>query len=126
MFEDEKAYHCIMLLDEHGDDGLLIGAEGFDYPHLSMFVPDEALIYGRYKTSEAELKFHDMIRDTVEKIAELAHTDKTDFTSADMINMDEVESLVKNAIDSKKYLASSIHLMWTFSMAADKVLIRVG
>ena len=39
-----------------------------------------------------------MIRDTVEKIVELAHTGKTDFTSADMIDMDEVESLVKNAI----------------------------
>jgi len=39
-----------------------------------------------------------MIKDTVEKISELAHKDKTDFTSADMINMDEVESLVKNAI----------------------------
>ena len=63
-----------------------------------MFVPDAALIYERYKTSEAELKLHDMIRDTVEKIAELAHIGKTDFTSADIIDMDEVESLVKNAI----------------------------
>lgn len=36
--------------------------------------------------------------DTVEKIVELAHTGKTDFTSVDMIDMDEVESLVKNAI----------------------------
>ena len=35
---------------------------------------------------------------TVEKIVELAHTGKTDFTSVDMIDMDEVESLVKNAI----------------------------
>lgn len=59
MYEDGKAYHCIMLLDEHGDDGLLIEAEGFDYPRLSMFVPDAALIYERYKTSEAELKLHD-------------------------------------------------------------------
>ena len=98
MYEDKNAYHCIMLLDEHGDDGLLIEAEGFDYPRLSMFVPDAALIYERYKTSEAELKLHDMIRDTVEKIAELAHIGKTDFTSADIIDMDEVESLVKNAI----------------------------
>ena len=98
MYEDKNAYHCIMLLDEYGEDGLLIEAEGFDYPRLSMFVSDAALIYERYKTSEAELKLHDMIRDTVEKIVELAHTDKTDFTSADMIDMDEVESLVKNAI----------------------------
>lgn len=98
MYEDEKAHHCIMLLDEHGYDGLLIEAEGFDYPSLSMFVPDAALIYERYKTSEAELKLHDMIKETADKIAELAHTDKTDFTSADMIDMDEVESLVKNAI----------------------------
>jgi len=45
MYEDKNAYHCIMLLDEYGDDGLLIEAEGFDYPRLSMFVPDAALIY---------------------------------------------------------------------------------
>ena len=106
MYEDKNAYHCIMLLDEHGDDGLLIEAEGFDYPRLSMFVPDAALIYERYKTSEAELKLHDMIRDTVEKIVELAHTGKTDFTSVDMIDMDEVESLVKNA----KEIELKIHL----------------
>ena len=98
MFEDEKAYHCIMLLDEYGDDGLLIEAEGFDYPRYSMFVPDAKSIYEGYQTSESELKLHDMIKGTVEKIAELAHTDKTDFTSADMIDMDEVERLVKNAI----------------------------
>ena len=98
MYEDDKAYHCIMLLDEYGDDGLLIEADGFDYPRYSMFVPDAHLNYEWYKTSEPELKLHDMIKDTVEKIAELAHTGKTDFTSADMIDMDEVESLVKNAI----------------------------
>ena len=98
MYEDKNAYHCIMLLDEYGEDGPLIEAEGFDYPRLSMFVPDAKSIFERYQTSESELKLHDMIKNTVEKIAELAHTDKTDFTSADMIDMDEVESLVKNAI----------------------------
>ena len=98
MYEDKNAYHCIMLLDEYGEDGLLIEAEGFDYPRLSMFVPDAKSIYERYQTSEPELKLHDMIKDTVEKIAELAHTGKIDFTSADMIDMDEVESLVKDAI----------------------------
>ena len=40
MYEDKNAYHCIMLLDEYGEDGLLIEAEGFDYPRLSMFVHD--------------------------------------------------------------------------------------
>ena len=84
MYEDKNAYHCIMLLDEYGEDGLLIEAEGFDYPRLSMFVPDAKSIYERYQTSEPELKLHDMIKDTVEKIAELAHTDKSDFTSADI------------------------------------------
>ena len=93
MYEDKNAYHCIMLLDEYGDDGLLIEAEGFDYPRLSMFVPDAKSIYERFQTSEPELKLHDMIKDTVEKITELAHTGKTDFTSADMIDMDEVVSL---------------------------------
>ena len=77
MYEDKNAYHCIMLLDEYGEDGLLIEAEGFDYPRLSMFVPDAKSIYERYQTSESELKLHDMIKDTVKKIAELAHADNS-------------------------------------------------
>ena len=52
-----------MLLDEYGEDGLLIEAEGFDYPRLSMFVPDAKSIYERYLTSESELKLHDMSKD---------------------------------------------------------------
>ncbi|MBR6069191.1 MAG: hypothetical protein IKP78_01170 [Ruminococcus sp.] len=72
-----------MLLDEYGDDVLLIEADGFDYPRYSMFVPDAKSIYERYQTSEPEQKLHDMIKDTVERIAEFAHTGKTDFTSAD-------------------------------------------
>ena len=47
MYEDKNAYHCIMLLDEYGEDGLLIEAEGFDYPRLSMFVPDAKSIRGQ-------------------------------------------------------------------------------
>ena len=79
MYDKEKVYHCIMLLDEHGDDDLLIDAEGFDYPRLYMFVLDVKSIYDMYHTSEFELKRHNMIRYTVEKIAELAHTDNLDF-----------------------------------------------
>jgi len=119
MYEDEKAYHCIMLLDEYGDDGLLIEAEGFDYPRLSMFVPDAALIYERFRTSETELKLHDMIKDTVEKITELAHTDKTDFTSADMIDMDEVESLVKNAIVQQLAMRDDISIAENTDIGVD-------
>ena len=51
-----------------------------------------------FSSSVESFDLHDMIKGTVDKIAELAHTDKTDFTSVDMIDMDEVESLVKNAI----------------------------
>ena len=110
MYEDNNAYHCIMLLDEYGDDGLLIEADGFDYPRYSMFVPDARLNYEWYKTSEPELMLHDMIKDTVEKIAELAHTGKTDFTSADMIDIDEVESLVKNAIVQQLAMRDDIRM----------------
>lgn len=76
-----------MLLDEYGEDGLLIEAEGFDYPRLSMFVPDAKSIYERYQTSESELKLHDMIKEAVERNAELAHTGKADFISADMYRL---------------------------------------
>ncbi len=119
MYEDKNAYHCIMLLDEHGDDGLLIEADGFDYPRYSMFVPDAKSIYERYRTSEPELELHDMIKDTVEKIAELAHTGKTDFTSADMIDMDEVESLVKNAIVQHLALRDDIKMAENTDIGVD-------
>ena len=70
-----------MLLDEYREDGLLIEAEGFDYPRYSMFVPDAKSIFDKYKATEPELKLHDMIKNTVEKIVELAHTDEPDSTS---------------------------------------------
>ena len=119
MYEDEKTYHCLMLLDEYGDDGLLIEAEGFDYPRYSMLVPDAALIYERFRTSEAELKLHDMIKETVDKICELAHTDKTDFTSADMIDMVEVESLVKNAIVQQLAMRDDISIAENTDIGVD-------
>jgi hypothetical protein len=86
-----------------------------------MFVPDAKSIYERYQTSESELKLHDMIKDTVEKIAELAHTDKTDFTSADMIDMDEVESLVKNAIVQQLAQRDDIKMA---NLPAEKLKLR--
>lgn len=98
MYEDKNAYHCIMLLDEYGDDGILIEADGFDYPRYSMFVPNAMAIYERYMMLKAEAELHDLIKAAADKIAELAHTDKTDFCSADMIDMDEVRNLVTNAI----------------------------
>ena len=98
MYEDKNAYHCIMLLDEYGDDGILIEADGFDYPRYSMFVPNAMAIYERYMMPKAEAELHNLIKAAADQIAELAHTDKTDFCSADMIDMDEVRNLVTNAI----------------------------
>ena len=61
-----------------------------EHKSITAFVQNAALIYDHYKTSEAEQKLHNMIKETVEKIAELAHTDKTDLISADMIGMDRL------------------------------------
>lgn len=119
MYEDQESYHCIMLLDEYDEDGLLIEAEGFDYPRYSMFVPDAKLIYERYRTSESELKLHDMIKDSVERIAELAHIDKTDFTLTDMIDMDDVESLVKASILQQLALRDDIKMAENTDIGVD-------
>ena len=47
---------------------------------------------------ESELELHNVIKSAAEQIAELAHSGKTDFTSADIIDMDVVQQLVTNAI----------------------------
>lgn len=98
MYEDEKAAHCIMLMDEGGTDGLLVQADGYDSLRYSMFVPDAAMIYEQQMMTQAEWNIHTIIKNAADNIAELAHTGKIDFCSADMADMEEINSLVTNAI----------------------------
>ncbi len=51
MYEDKNAYHCIMLLDEYGDDGLLIEAEGFDYSDDETLINAVKSLYLYYKAA---------------------------------------------------------------------------
>lgn len=98
MYEDEKAAHCIMLMDEEGTDGLLVQADGYDSPRYSMFVPDATMIYEQQMMTQSERDIHTIIKNTADNIAELAHTGTTDFCSTDMVDLDEVKSLVTNAL----------------------------
>lgn len=39
MFSEDGVMHCLLALDQDGSDGILVDAEGYDYPRYASYVP---------------------------------------------------------------------------------------
>ena len=129
---NDNTRHCILALDEAGEDGILIDPQGYSYPRYSAYIPNakQMLQMEQYPSLQAYAK--DMI-DTVEEVTQLAvnsqqdgefHSDLSDiendfqpnvldkFLLADMLNSrPEFESVEYadgelNAVISGEYLAN--------------------
>lgn len=74
---NDNTRHCILALDEAGDDGILIDPQGYSYPRYSAYVPNakQLLAMEQYPSLQAYAK--DMI-DTVEEVALLAVNSQQD------------------------------------------------
>ena len=129
---NDNTRHCILALDEAGDDGILIDPQGYSYPRYSAYVPNakQLLAMEQYPSLQAYVK--DMM-DVVEEVTQLAvnsqengefHSDLSDieidfqpnvldkFLLADMLNTrPEFESVEYtdgelNAVISGEYLTN--------------------
>ena len=99
MFCDNEANHCIMLLDDCGNGGILVESEGYDYPRYSCFVPDARAMYEAHLTTDAERELRGLIRIAAGKALEQVFADEdADIYSSTLIDEDEVSRLVKTAI----------------------------
>ena len=99
MFYDNGTTHCIMLLDDCGNDGILVESEGYDYPRFACFVPDARTLYEEHLMTNAERELRGLIRTAVDKTLETVFADEdAEIFSADLIDEDEVSRLVKTAI----------------------------
>ena len=74
---NDNTRHCILALDEAGEDGILIDPQGYSYPRYSAYIPNakQMLHMEQYPSLQAYAK--DMI-DTVEEVALLAVNSQQD------------------------------------------------
>ena len=74
---NDNTRHCILALDEAGEDGILIDPQGYSYPRYSAYIPNakQMLQMEQYPSLQAYAK--DMI-DTVEEVALLAVNSQQD------------------------------------------------
>ena len=74
---NDNTRHCILALDETGEDGILIDPQGYSYPRYSAYIPNakQMLQMEQYPSLQAYAK--DMI-DTVEEVTQLAVNSQQD------------------------------------------------
>lgn len=129
---NDNTRHCILALDEAGDDGILIDPQGYSYPRYSAYVPNAKQLLAMEQYPSLQAYVQDMM-DVVEEVTQLAvnsqengefHSDLSDieidfqpnvldkFLLADMLNTrPEFESVEYtdgelNAVISGEYLAN--------------------
>ena len=104
-FTHDNIRHCIMVLDEAGNDGILIDPQGHNYPRYTAYVPNakQLLMLDQYPSLQV---FHQNMIDTVEEVTQLAlnsHHNGT-FTS----DLEEIEADFQPYVLDKYLLADML------------------
>ena len=69
MWTDDQA-HCVLYLDVHSGDGLLVESEGYSYARKSQYIPHAAELLRGLDMTEAEWQIHDAVQACAALIAE--------------------------------------------------------
>lgn len=79
MYCDNEFYHCILAVDMHNGDGLLIESEGSNYARYSQYIPHAREIVAAHKQTMSFSQLKDIVADFVNNsVSESA--DKEDFS----------------------------------------------
>lgn len=68
---NDNTRHCIMALDETGDDGILIDPQGYNYPRYSAYIPNAKQMLQMEQYPCLQALNRDMM-DMAEEVAQLA------------------------------------------------------
>mgnify|MGYP007069909581 CR=1 FL=1 len=99
MYSDKNSAHCIMLLEEGGNDGIIVEGEGYDYPRYACFVPNARALYEDHFMTDSERELRNRIKLAAEKALEQVFADgDADINSTALIDEDDMSWLVKGAI----------------------------
>lgn len=78
MFSRDGVIHCLLALDQDGNDGILVDAEGYDYARLAAYVPGMRDIMNaemgyRLERHQPEIRVRDVLPLLKEELACLCH-----------------------------------------------------
>jgi hypothetical protein len=87
MYHGEDGYHCILALGEGRSDGVLIEAEGYDYPRKAAYIPNaRAAVEQEERQEIGGVKLRDLMMLGPFMNAYLAHTDpEVGFVDAELL-----------------------------------------
>ena len=117
-YDKDNNSHCLLIYDEESGDGILINADGCNFPKYSAFIPhakemieQRDLELSGLKTvkapiTESEKKLLDTISSAADRIVTFAHLGHKDFTIEDTLkeldcSLDDVHDMLLNAIAQK-------------------------
>ena len=117
-YDKDNNNHCILIYDDASGDGVIINADGCNYPKYSAFVPNAKVMLEQHELeqsglktvkapiTESEKRLLDTISSAADRIATFAHLGHKDFTIEDTLkdldcSLDDVRDILLNAIAQK-------------------------
>ena len=95
-YDKDNNSHCLLIYDEESGDGILINADGCNFPKYSAFIPHAKEMIEQHEMeqcglkavkapiTESEKKLLDTISGVADRIATFAHLGHKDFTMKDI------------------------------------------
>ena len=117
-YDKDNNNHCILIYDDTSGDGVIINADGCNYPKYSAFVPHAKTMLEQHELeqsglktvkapiTESEKRLLDTISSAADRIATFAHLGHKDFTIEDVLkdlncDFDDIKELIRNAVAEK-------------------------
>ena len=100
MYMEGSTAHYVLFVNSDTGDGLLVEAEGANYPRKSQFIPNAKALIENNELTATEKIFHDNLQQITDRIAELAHCGEKHFTLDDIVEDMEIDfkSIMRDAV----------------------------
>ena len=113
-YDKDNNNHCILIYDDTSGDGVIINADGCNYPKYSAFVPHAKAMLEQHELeqsglktvkapiTESEKRLLDTISSAADRIATFAHLGHKDFTIEDTLkdldcDFDDIEGMIRDS-----------------------------
>lgn len=114
-YDKDNNNHCILIYDDTSGDGVIINADGCNYPKYSAFVPHAKTMIEQHELeksglttvnapiTESEKRLLDTISSVADRIATFAHLGHKDFTIEDVLkdldcDYDDIHRLIRCSV----------------------------
>lgn len=125
-YTEDGVRHCLLVLSENGDDGILVDAQGANYARYSAYLPNarQMMLLGQYQSlSDFAKQMTDVAKDAVNKVLE-NQTDGTFYLKAD-----DLPNPISNPLFDYKLLGEMLSERPEFStvdVMSDEMMITIA